>query len=95
VSAPASGENIVSSFDPAFPLDPAPKADKIVPLLLLALVGLVFFAGGVFWGFSATPGSAGAPTAKLMAWGMGLVGVACFGAAAYLLLRRLDIGDEA
>jgi lysozyme len=85
---------VVSSFDPAYPLDAAREPGKILPLLLLALVGLVFFAGGVFWGFSAVPGSAGQATATLIAWGMGLVGVTCFGGAAYLLLRRLDVGDE-
>ena len=84
----------MASFDPAYPLDTAPERGKILPLALLALVGLVFFAGGIFWGVSATPGSAGVATARLMAWGMGLVGVTCFGAAAYLLLRRLDIGEE-
>lgn len=87
-------DNVVSSFDPAYPLDAAPEPGKIFPLLLLALVGLVFFAGGVFWGFSAVPGSAGQATATVMAWGMGLVGVTCFGAAAYLLLRRLDVRGE-
>jgi lysozyme len=90
----ARAESVVASFDPAYPLDTAPERGKILPLALLALVGLVFFAGGIFWGVSATPGSAGVATARLMAWGMGLVGVTCFGAAAYLLLRRLDIGEE-
>ncbi len=87
-------EAVVSSFDPAFTDETERDAGKAVPLLLLALVGLVFFAGGVFWGFSAVPGSPGVTTARLIGWGMGLVGVACFGAAAYLLLRRLDIGDD-
>lgn len=88
-------QGVVASFDPAFPLDRTPDAGKIVPLFLLALVGLVFFAGGVFWGFSAAPDSAGGlPTAKAVGWIMGLIGVGCFGAAAYLLLRRLDAGDE-
>jgi lysozyme len=86
---------VVASFDPAFPLDSRRDTGRIVPLLLLALVGLVFFAGGVFWGFSAAPDSAGGlPTAKAIGWLMGVVGVTCFGAAAYLLLRRLDTGDE-
>ncbi len=90
----ARAESVVSSFDPAYALDAAPERGNILPLALLALVGLVFFAGGVFWGVSATPGSPGLATARLIAWGMGLVGVTCFGAAAYLLLRRLDIGEE-
>ena len=90
----ARAESVVSSFDPAYPLDAAPERGKMLPLVLLALVGLVFFAGGIFWGVSATPGSTGVAMARLIAWGMGLVGVTCFGAAAYLLLRRLDIGDE-
>ncbi len=89
----ARADDVVSSFDPAFALDAERDPGKIVPLLLLALVGLVFFAGGVFWGFGAVPGSASVATARLVGWAMGLVGVACFGAAAYLLLRRLDIED--
>jgi len=87
-------ESVVSSFDPGYALDTASDSGKTLPLVLLALVGLIFFAGGVFWGFSAAPGSANLATARLMAWGMGLIGVTCFGAAAYLLLRRLDVGDE-
>ncbi len=86
---------VVSSPDPAALQEAARDSSKIVPLLLLTLVGLVFFAGGVFWGFSAAPGSTDAATAKVMAWGMGLVGAVCFGAAAYLLLRRLDVDDDA
>ena len=91
----ARAQGVVASFDPAFPLDQTRDGGRIVPLILLALVGLVFFAGGVFWGFSAAPDSAGGlPTAKAIGWALGLAGVACFGAAAYLLLRRLDADDE-
>jgi lysozyme len=86
---------VVASFDPAFQLDGAGNSGKIVPLLLLALVGLVFLASGVFWAVSAAPpASGGVAAAKLGGWLLGIVGVISFGAAAYLLLRRLDRAHE-
>ena len=81
---------VVASFDPAFPLDAPPEPGKIAPLMLLAVVGLGLFAGGVFLGVIAAPGAAGQTT---IGWIMGLLGLGGFGAAAYLLLRRLDNGD--
>lgn len=83
----------VSSFDPAFALEERPDGGKIVPLLVLALFGLTLFAVGVF--LAASAGSDGTATGRPLGWLLGIAGVTCFGAAAYLLLRRLDNGHEA
>lgn len=84
---------VVSSFDPAFALEERPNGRGLVPMLVLALFGLALFAVGVFLAASAGPD---APVAgRGLGWLMGVIGVTCFGAAAYLLLRRLDNGHEA
>ena len=79
---------VVSSFDPAFALEERADGGKIVPMLVLALFGLVLFAVGVFLAVGA------AATGRALGWFLGVAGVTCFGAAAYLLLRRLDNGPD-
>ncbi len=84
---------VVSSFDPAFALEERPNGRGLVPMLVLALFGLALFAVGVFLAASAGPDASAA--GRGLGWLMGVIGVTCFGAAAYLLLRRFDNGHEA
>ena len=86
---------VVASYDPAFPLDAKPGSTKAAPLLVLAVVSLVLFAGGVFGGLNAASDTSGSLlTAKAISWMLCVVGAVGFVVAAYLLLRQLDAGDE-
>lgn len=58
------------------------------------MVGLALFAWALYWAFAAEPDKAGGIASPLaLAWFMGVVGIGCFGVAAYLLLERLG-GEE-
>ena len=59
-------------------------------LIGLGLAGLVIFGGGVFWGLAQAPDNAtDGATARAVGWVLGVIGVLCFGVAAYGLLRKL------
>ncbi len=78
--------------NPAKPPSPTPAASG--PLVLLGMVGLALFAWALYWAFAAEPDKAGGIASPLaLAWFMGVVGIGCFGVAAYLLLERLG-GEE-
>jgi lysozyme len=63
------------------------------PLLVLALLGLVFFGAGVVLGFT-TGGPVGLSNPMtLVGWGLGLLGAGCFVASVYLMLNRL-VGED-
>jgi hypothetical protein len=89
-----------TSFDPAETFDATyVEAAKpfnlkgVIPLLALGLLGLVFFGAGLFWGFS-TGGRGGlSDPMTLLGWGLGIVGIGCFGVSAYLMLNRL-VGED-
>jgi hypothetical protein len=86
---------VVASFDPALPLDSKPGSTKAAPLLVLAVVSLVFFAGGVFGGLNAATDTSGAfLTAKAISWMLCVVGAVGFVVAAYFLLRLLDAPED-
>jgi lysozyme len=85
---------LVTSFDPAFSLDTKPGSAKAAPLLVLAVVSLVVFAGGVFGGLNAAGDPTGSLlTAKAISWVLCVLGAVGFVAAAYLLLRLIDAND--
>jgi len=91
---PVSQGAFIENFDPEFALERTESNFTGAPLVGLGLIGLVVFAGGVFWGLNAAPDQAGGmPVAKTVGWVLGVLGVICFGIAAYGLLRRLG-GDE-
>jgi lysozyme len=91
---PVSQGAIIENFDREFALERIDSNFTGAPLVGLGLIGLVVFAGGVFWGLNAAPDQAGGmPVAKTVGWVLGVLGVICFGIAAYGLLRRLG-GDE-
>lgn len=76
----------------------------LLPLLGLAITGLVFFAGGLFWAVSVRPHVEGSLFNPMtVGWIAGIAGIGFFGVAAYLMLGRLghaeptedeDIGRE-
>jgi lysozyme len=78
----------------AQPLPEQPKAG-LFALLFLALAGLAFFAGGVFWATNARPvvGPAWLDP-RLVGWLAGAAGVGFFAVAIYLLLQRLGRTSE-
>ena len=63
------------------------------PLVLLALVGLAFFGWALFWAFNAQP-APGVLNPLAVSWVIGVIGIGCFGVAAYLMLERLGGEDD-
>lgn len=62
-------------------------------LLTLAAAGLALFAGGLFWAFNARVTEGGLISPLTIGWVAGILGVAFFGVAAYLVLQRLGQDD--
>jgi lysozyme len=78
----------------AQPLPEQPKAG-LFGLLILAMAGLAFFAGGVFWATNARPtAEAGGLDPRMVGWLAGVAGVGFFAVAVYLLLQRLGRASE-
>lgn len=78
------------------PLPPADQKAGLASLITLAAAGLALFAGGLFWAFNARANEAGLVSPLTVGWVAGILGVALFGLAAYLVLQRLsgEPGDE-
>ncbi len=78
------------------PLPPADRKAGLASLVTLAASGLALFAGGLFWAFNARANEGGLVSPLTVGWIAGIVGVALFGLAAYLVLQRLsgEPGDE-
>jgi lysozyme len=63
-------------------------------LVLLAVIGLAFFGGGVFWALNARGAiGGGMVTPLLVGWLAGIAGVGLFSVAVFLLLQRLGRAD--
>jgi lysozyme len=94
--ASAEGPRETVDFIPpaAQPLPREPKGG-LLTLIALALLGLAFAAGGVFWATNARPMS---PTAwldpRVVGWLAGITGIAFFATAIFLLLERLGEASE-
>jgi len=72
----------------------AGKSPASAPLVLLALVGLVGFIWALYWAFKGEPDPGGQGFNPLaVSWFVGVIGIGCFGVAAYLLLERLGGGE--
>jgi lysozyme len=66
-----------------------------VSLIALAVIGLAFFGGGVFWALNARSSvAAGAVSPLLVGWLAGIAGVGLFSIAVFLLLQGLDRNDR-
>jgi lysozyme len=75
-------------------VQPLPQSSRGGPLSLVALavIGLAFFGGGVFWALNARDGG-GLIGPLAVGWLAGLAGVGLFSVAVFLILRRLG-GDR-
>lgn len=72
------------------PVEPVRGLGPVAIWLGLGVVGLVVFAGGIFFGFNAKNSGLGG----IIGWGLGLVGIACVATAVYFLLERLGGREE-
>lgn len=89
-------DTVPYEFEPPMvqPLPGQPKA-SIFSLLALAVLGLAFFAGGVFWALNARTGpTTGFISPLLVGWLAGLAGVGFFAVSIFLLLERLGKAAE-
>ncbi|MBP7814987.1 MAG: lysozyme [Phenylobacterium sp.] len=82
-------------YDPAFDLLEPEQPKLSLPLLVgLTVVGLAFFAGGLFWAASVSPDrDGGLFNPMTVGWMAALAGIGFFGVAVYLMLDRLGRGD--
>jgi len=62
--------------------------------LLLALLGLAFFAAALVWGMAAQPEASGPVAPEAVAWLAGVAGVGFLGVAVFRLLQRLSRAAE-
>jgi lysozyme len=94
-------ERVVIDDTAPFEFTPAPvqplerPKDGLFSLVFLAVIGLAFFSGGVFWALNAQPGPTPAPlTPVAVGWLAGVAGVGFFAVAVYLLLHKLGQASE-
>ncbi|HEY3947845.1 MAG TPA: hypothetical protein VGL85_02370, partial [Phenylobacterium sp.] len=69
-----------------------PERAGIGPLIVLGLIGLSLFAGGLYWAFVSRP-SGGLIGSPVLGFALGFLGIICVGSAAYFLVERLG-GDS-
>ena len=82
---------------PAARPEPAPVSRRasLLSLVTLGVIGLAFFAGGLFWALNARTGFESGLINPLLVGGLaGLAGVGFFASAVYLLLERLSQAAE-
>ena len=72
------------------PTDPIKGLNPITLWLGAGALGLVVFAGGIFFGFSARNSGMGG----VIGWGLGILGIMLVAAAVYFLLERLGGREE-
>ena len=62
----------------------------------LVVIGLIVFAAGIFWGFSARQAAGGGVFSVhvLVGWVLGIAGIGCVATAVYFLLERLGGREE-
>jgi lysozyme len=72
----------------------APPKDGLLTLVSLAVLGLAFFGGGIFWAANARDAHMGILTPLGVGLMAGLAGVGFFCVAVYLLLQRLARAAE-
>lgn len=70
-----------------------PRSGSASLLIVLGLLGLALFGGGVLWILTVAAGAA--DQVRLFGYGASMIGAICFVVSAYLLLRRLAGPDKA
>ncbi|WP_411286949.1 glycoside hydrolase family protein [Phenylobacterium sp.] len=91
------GEDPAPFQFPAARPEPAPtrRRTSLLSLVTLAVIGLAFFAGGLFWALNARTGFESGFINPLLVGGLaGLAGVGFFASAVYMLLERLSQAAE-
>ncbi|MDB5464225.1 MAG: lysozyme family protein [Phenylobacterium sp.] len=79
---------------PVQPL-PAPTQGGVLTLVALAVLGLIFFGGGIFWATNARPVASSVWLGPRLVGGLaGIAGVGFFVVAIYFLLDRLGRASE-
>ncbi|CAN7153704.1 glycoside hydrolase family protein [Phenylobacterium sp. LjRoot225] len=79
---------------PVQPID-APRGDSLLMTVCLIILGLAFFAGGVFWALNAPPQPRpGVFTPLLVGWLAGVAGVGFVAVAVFMLLQRVTRAAE-
>jgi lysozyme len=79
---------------PVQPLD-LDAGDGVLGIVTLGILGVAFFAGGIFWGLNAPPASPpGVFTPLLVGWLAGVAGVGFVAAAVFMLLQRMTRAAE-
>ena len=74
---------------------PAPAQGGLLTLVALAVLGLVFFGGGIFWATNARPAASAMWLGPRLVGGLaGIAGVGFFVVAIYFLLDRLGRASE-
>ena len=74
---------------------PEPPKGGLLSLVALAILGLAFFAGGVFWATNARPvADEKLLSPMIVGWLAGVAGVIFFAVAVFLLLQRLGQATE-
>jgi lysozyme len=87
---------LVQEEAPRYEFAAAPAARVVEPdggplvIFALTLLGLAFFAGGIFWALNARPGPEGGVfTPLLVGWLAGVAGIGFVAAAVFMLLQRI------
>jgi lysozyme len=84
----------IHTFDATYGEAAAPfDLRSLAPLLVLAVLGLIFFGAGVFWGFTASGDGGFSNPLTILGWALGIIGIGFFGVAIYLMLNRL-VGED-
>jgi lysozyme len=79
---------------PVQPID-GRSGDSVLAIVSLTILGLAFFAGGMFWAFNApAPAQGELFTPLLVGWLAGVAGVGFAAAAVFMLLQRVTRAAE-
>ncbi len=76
------------------PLEPVRGLSPVALWAGVALLGLIVFAAGIFWGLSARGAGGVFSPHALVGWALGFAGIGCVATSVYFLLERLGGREE-